>query len=272
MCARPIRGNIANRPTERTDMDYIMTDITDGVLVLTLDRPEARNAVHAAMRAEVREALAVVNDDGAIRAAVITGAGDKAFCAGNDLAETAAFDPDQAETWVADLRSFLSAIRDLDKPCVGAINGVAAGAGLQIALLCDLRIGHPGSRIGQPEINVGLASVIGVQLLGLALGHARTQDFALTGRLADADECLAIGLLTRIVPEGKVLEEAIAAANHLADRPTNAFLLTKRRLRQMSRAPFEDAFAAAVGLQRAAYRSGEPQEAMAKFFARKKAP
>lgn len=251
-------------------MDYIKTEISDGVLLLTLNRPKARNAVHAAMRAEMRGALATVNDDETIRAVVITGAGDKAFCAGNDLAETAAFNPDEAVSWVADLRSFLSAIRDLDKPCVGAINGVAAGAGLQIALLCDLRVGHPGSRIGQPEINVGLASVIGVQLLGLALGHARTQDFALTGRLADADECLALGLLTKIVPEDKLLEDAIATANDLADRPTNAFLLTKRRLRQMSRAPFDDAFAAAVGLQRAAYRSGEPQAAMAKFLEKRR--
>jgi len=252
-------------------MDSIKTETTDGVLVLTLDRPEARNAVHAAMRAEIRDALAPVNDDEAIRAVVITGAGDKAFCAGNDLAETAAFDPSQAVDWVADLHSFLSSIRDLDKPCVGAINGVAAGAGLQIALLCDLRVGHAGSRIGQPEINVGLASVIGVQLLALALGHARTQDFALTGRLADAEECLSLGLLTKIVAQDKVLEEAIATANDLASRPTNAYLLTKRRLRQMSRTPFEDAFAAAAGLQRAAYRSGEPQAAMARFLEKKKA-
>ena len=105
-----------------------------------------------------------------------------------------------------------------------------------------------------------------MQLLGLALGHARTQDFALTGRLADAEECLAIGLLTKIAPEETLLDDAIAAATELAARPTNAFRLTKRRLRQMSRAPFEDAFGAAVGLQRAAYRSGEPQAAMKRFF------
>lgn len=251
-------------------MDNIRTEMRDTVLLLTLNRPESMNAVNAPMRAEIRDALAPVNDDDGIHAVVITGAGEKAFCAGNDLAETAAFDPEQAEAWVADLRSFLSAIRALDKPCIAAVNGVAAGAGLQIALCCDLRVGHAKTRIGQPEINVGLASVIGVQLLELALGHARTQDFALTGRLADADECLALGLLTKIVAEDLVLDEAIATALDLCTRPTNALMLTKRRLRQMSHAAFEDAFAAAAGLQRAAYRSGEPQAAMAKFFARKK--
>ncbi len=251
-------------------MKYITTEMRDAVLLLTLNRPDALNAVNAAMRAEIRDALAPVNDADDIDAVVITGAGEKAFCAGNDLAETAAFDPEKAEAWVADLRSFLSAIRDLDKPCVAAVNGVAAGAGLQVALCCDLRIGHAKTRIGQPEINVGLASVIGVQLLALALGHARTQDFALTGRIADAEECLAIGLLSKIVDQNDVLDEAIATAKDLATRPTNAMMLTKRRLRQMSHAAFEDAFAAAAGLQRAAYRSGEPQAAMERFLSRKK--
>ena len=242
---------------------------TDGVRVVTLNRPEARNAVHAAMRAEIRDALAPVNEDPAIRAAVIAGAG-KAFCAGNDLAETRALDAASSAEWVADLRRHHEAIRDLDKPCVAAVNGVAAGAGLQIALLCDLRIAAPGARIGQPEINVGLASVIGVQLMAHAIGHARTQDLALSGRLVEAPEAVRLGLFDRIAAAETLLPEALEAARFLADRPPVAFRLSKRRLREMTQAAFDSAFEAAARLQREAYESGEPQAVMARFFARRK--
>ena len=251
-------------------MAFVDTRDDDGIRTVTLNRPEARNALHAEMRAEIRAALAPVNADPAIRAAVVTGAGGKAFCAGNDLAELVRLDAEDAAAWVDDLRRCHEAVRNLDKPCVAAIGGVAAGAGLQIALLCDLRIGEPGTRIGQPEINVGLASVIGVQLMALAVGHARTQDLALSGRLADADEALRIGLLDRVVAADSLAAEA-AAARLLAERPPNAFRLAKRRLRETTQEAFDSAFAAARRLQRAAYESGEPQAVMARFLERRRA-
>ena len=153
-------------------MKFIDVHDEDGIRTITLNRPGARNASHAGMRSEILTTLAPINDDPAIRAVVITGAGDKAFCAGNDLAETRGLNERTSGIWVADLRRHHDAFRNLDKPCVAALNGVAAGAGLQIALLCDLRIGHADTRIGQPEINVGLASVIGVQLMELPWGIA----------------------------------------------------------------------------------------------------
>ena len=250
-------------------MEFIEVVDNDGISVITLNRPAARNAVHAAMRAEIRAALAPVDDDPAIRAVVVTGAG-AAFCAGNDLAETRSLDADSCAAWVSDLRRHHDAIRNLDKPCVAAVNGVAAGAGLQIALLCDLRIGQPATRIGQPEINVGLASVIGVQLMELALGHAHTRDLALSGRLVAAEEALRIGLLNRIVPAGELMAEAMNAARFLADRPPNAFRLSKRRLREMTQTAWDSAFEAALRLQREAYATGEPQAVMARFFDRRK--
>lgn len=250
-------------------MEFIETRIEDGFLVVTLARPKARNALHAGMRAEIVEALAPVNQHDDIRGVVFTGAEDKAFCAGNDLAETASFDADAAVAWIDDLRRFLTAIRDLDKPSVAAVNGVAAGAGFQVTLLCDARIGHPGVRLGQPEINVGLASVIGVQLMALTLGHLQTRDLALSGRLVDSAEAEALGLLDRIVPEAEVMNVAMAEAKALADQPVNALRLTKVRLRQMTQAAFDDAFISAAPLQRAAYDSGEPQKIMAKFLERR---
>ncbi len=249
-------------------MKFIDVRDEHGIRTITLNRPRARNASHAGMRTEVLTALAPVNGDSRIRAVIVTGAGDKAFCAGNDLAETAGLNERTSRTWVADLRRHHDAFRNLDKPCVAAINGVAAGAGLQIALLCDLRIGHPGSRIGQPEVNVGLASVIGVQLMEMALGHSRTRDLALSGRLVKAEEALRIGLLDRLVGAEELMAAALREARMLAEKPPTAFRLSKLRLREMTQAGWDSAFEAANRLQPMAYASGEPQAAMARFLDR----
>ncbi len=251
-------------------MKFIDVHDEDGIRTITLNRPGARNASHAGMRSEILTTLAPINDDPAIRAVVITGAGDKAFCAGNDLAETRGLNERTSGIWVADLRRHHDAFRNLDKPCVAALNGVAAGAGLQIALLCDLRIGHADTRIGQPEINVGLASVIGVQLMELALGHSRTQDLALSGRLVMAEEALRIGLLDRLVAAEELMEVTLQEARMLAEKPPNAFRLSKLRLREMTQAAWDSAFAAASRLQPMAYASGEPQAAMARFLDRRR--
>ncbi len=250
-------------------MNNLILEDRNDIRIVAFNRPHKRNAVDTATRAELAATLTAANEDPAIAGVVITGKGD-AFCAGQDLEESQAFDPANAELWVEDLRRFLSAIRDLDKPCVAAVNGTAAGAGMQVALLCDMRIGHAGVRIGQPEIRVGLASVIGVHLLSLTLGHARTTDLALSGRLVDADEALAIGMLTRLVEADAVIDEAIAAVRDLLQRPANAFRLSKQRLREMTQAGFDETFAAAGRLQRAAYQSGEPQKIMGEFLARRR--
>ena len=135
------------------------------VTTIVFDRPAARNALDRAMADETRAALAACNADGDCGAVVLTGAGDKAFCAGMDLALTRGFDEAGVREWLVWLRAFYESIRGLDKPCVAAVNGVAAAAGYQIALLADLRIGHAGARMGQPEIDMGLASVLGAHLM-----------------------------------------------------------------------------------------------------------
>lgn len=233
--------------------------------IITLNRPEVRNALNSSMRAELGDALLRFNGDAAARAAILTGAGDKAFCAGQDLAEARDLTSDSAREWVAGLRQLYTHFRNLDKPLVAALNGVAAGAGIQLALLSDIRVGHAGTRMGQPEINAGLASVIGVHLLEETLGHSRTVELALTGRLVAAEECLALGLLHHVAPDGALMDKAIEVAESLAAKPPNAMRLTKKRFREMTGAGFEETMAAAARLQAEAYATGEPQRIMAEF-------
>ena len=239
-------------------------------LLVFLNRPKRLNAVNATMRAELNTVLSPVNDDKSIRAVVLTGAGDRAFCAGQDLGEAATFDESRADEWMEQTRLAFSVIRNLDKPCVAAVNGVAAGAGLQLALLCDLRVGHALTRMGQPEIKAGLGSVLGSYLLTLYFGLARSMDLSLTARFVDAEECLRIGLLNRIADANTLTDTAIKMVEGLASQPPGAFRLTKRRYRQETQAGFDDVFNAASKYVRDAYDIGEPQAIMSKFIERRR--
>ena len=239
------------------------------ILLVFLNRPKVLNAITATMRAELHTVLSPVNDDPSIRAVVLTGTGDRAFCAGQDLQEAATFNRSDAQEWMQQTKRAFTAIRDLDKPCVSAINGVAAGAGLQLALLCDLRVGHARTRMGQPEIKAGLASVLGSYLLSLYFGHARSAELSLTARFVEAPECVQIGLLNRIVDVNRLVDTAVEMAEELALHPPSAFRLTKRRYRQTTQAGFDDVFNVASQYISEAYDSGEPQSVMSSFIERR---
>lgn len=249
--------------------DPILTQAHGDVVRLTINRPEARNALNFAAMDALDALLPRLNADPAVRGVVITGAGDQAFSAGMDVKIAATFDAESAARWMARLKTFFSSLRNVDKPLVAAVNGVAAGAGYQVALLCDVRIGHAGARMGQPEINLGLASVIGAQLMNLSLGHSRTVELTLSGRLMDGAECHALGLFHRLVEADAVVSAALDLAHRLGQKPPTAMRLTKRRFREVTQAAFDAAFEAGARLQAEAYASGEPQAVMAAFIAQR---
>ena len=219
------------------------------------------------MREELLSALLAFGEDESLRALVVTGSGARAFCAGQDLNEATNFDADQAEKWIGEFEALFDGIRSLTKPTVAALNGVAAGSAFQAVLLMDMRIGHPGVRMGQPEINSGIASVTGPWIMRETLGTAQTTDLTLTGRLIDAAEALRIGALHRIVPEDEVLPAALALAAELGAKPQEAMRIDKEWLKEMTEPGFRAAFAAARRLHRQSYAAGEPQRMTARFLA-----
>lgn len=247
--------------------DFIVYETHGAVAVIRLNRPEILNAWHTPMRAVLVERLKQVEANAAIRAVILTGAGERAFCAGQDLNETKTFDPDRAEEWVKDWDLLYNTIRSASKPLVVALNGLAAGSGFQVALLGDFRIGHPGVTMGQPEINAGIASTTGPWIMREIIGLARTIDLTLTGRMMDADECHAIGVINRLVPRERVMEEAMALARELAEKPPVAMRLNKARFREVTEPGFRDCIAAGIRNQRVAYATGEPARMMEKFLA-----
>ena len=249
----------------------ILTDRKGTVGVVTLNRPQVLNAWNAAMRDELVRVLDGMEADEAIRAVILTGAGDRAFGAGQDLNETKTFDTDRAEEWIGEWERLYDRIRSLSKPIVAALNGIAAGSAFQVSLLCDLRVGHPGVKMGQPEINSGIASTTGPWIMREHIGLARTIDLTLTGRMMEAEECHRIGLINRLVPQDQVMAEAFAVAELLAGKPSVAMRLDRQRFREMTEAGFRDCLAAGVRIQREAYASGEPARMMEEFLSRRAA-
>jgi enoyl-CoA hydratase/carnithine racemase len=247
---------------------FIKFEQQGGVAVITFSRPEILNAWHSEMRGEIGARLAACNEDRAVRAVIMTGAGERAFCAGQDLWETKAITGGEGGVaWLEGWLTFYGAIRALDKPLIGALNGVAAGSAFQVAMMCDLRVGHPEVKMGQPEINSGIASTLGPWLMLERIGWSRTVELTLTGRMMDADECHRIGLINHLVPRGEVMRKAREVAEELAAKPPIAMKLDKRRFRELSEPAFQEAIEAGRRIQKEAYASGEPQASMEKFFA-----
>jgi enoyl-CoA hydratase/carnithine racemase len=246
---------------------FILTARHGAVAVITLNRPQTLNAWHRPMRQELVEALQQCEADAAIRAIVLTGAGEQSFSAGQDLAETMEFDPDRAVEWIREWEELYDLIRSLSKPLIAALNGVAAGSAFQVALLCDFRIGHAGVRMGQPEINSGIPSTTGPWIMREMIGIARTIDLTLTGRMMDAAECLSLGLINRVVEADQVLPASLALAQELAAKPPVAMRLNKQRFREVTEAGFRDCLEAGMRIQREAFGTGEPAHMMEEFFA-----
>jgi enoyl-CoA hydratase/carnithine racemase len=205
-------------------------------------------------------------DDTEVGAVIMTGAGDRAFCAGQDLGEAQHFDADRAEEWIREWEAYYDALRALTKPLVIALNGTAAGSAFQVALLGDVRIAHRGVRMGQPEINSGIASTTGPWLMREMLGLSRTIELTLTGRMMDAEECHRLGLVHHLVPAGEVMAKAREVAGELARKPPIAMRLNKQRFRAVTEAGFRDAISAGIPIQRESYGSGEPARTMEAFF------
>lgn len=240
-----------------------------GIALLTLNRPEAMNAINAAMRDVLIGAIKELGSDPKVRAAVITGAGDRAFSSGQDLEEAAAFSQADVTTWLTHQRALFQVLREFEKPIVAAFNGVAAGAGFQIGLLCDARVGYADMRIGQPEVRAGLASIIGSYFMNLYLPRGRNVELSLTGKLISGQEAYDWALLSRLAPREEVVEFATKIAESIAAQPPLAVALTKRRLCETTQADFDGAIAAAIKANTFAYGTGLPQQKMGEFLAQR---
>jgi enoyl-CoA hydratase/carnithine racemase len=244
----------------------VLVERREQIALVTLNRPESLNSVNRPLRDALIATLGALNTDPAVRGVVIRGAGERAFCSGQDLSETIQYGIDDIDEWLTRQHAMYQAVRDIDKACVVAWNGVAAGAGFQIGLCADLRVTAPDVKIGQPEIKAGLASIVGSYLMTLHLPLSQNAQLSLTGELITGQRGHEIGLVNFLAPRERVVEKALSIAQDLAKLGATATRLTKQRFRELTQPGFDAALAAAKRSQREAYASGEPQAAMKRFF------
>jgi enoyl-CoA hydratase/carnithine racemase len=240
------------------------------VATLTLNRPGVLNAFDWALREALTDALRVLNADDTVRAIVITGAGERAFSAGQDLEEAAGYGVNCISDWMAHQREMYQMVRSFGKPVVVAFNGLAAGSGFHLGLLADLRVGFAEMSMGQPEIRMGMASIVGPYLMSHHLGQAQISELSVSGRMISGERAHRLGLLNEMVPKGEVLARAHSLASQLAEHPSEAMGLTKAYFAKRTQDDFDCAFAEVVRCHQIEYATGIPQALMRQFLGRQR--
>jgi enoyl-CoA hydratase len=216
--------------------------VLDGLALVTLDRPAALNALSFTLLAELATALETLDADRSVRCVVIAGAGQRAFAAGADIRELVEQTPGSLET--GDAFEPWSRIDRIGLPLVAAVRGFALGGGCELAMACDLVVAGDDAVFGQPEIRLGvIPGAGGTQRLPRAVGTALAMDMVLTGRRLDAREAERAGLVSRVVPAERVLDEALAVAATIADGPPLAVRAAKRAVRLAQELPLGEGLA-----------------------------
>ncbi|GAA3129488.1 enoyl-CoA hydratase-related protein [Planomonospora alba] len=233
-------------------MNDVIYSVSDGVATITLDRPEAMNALTVRMKTELLEALTMASQAYAVRAVLLTGS-ERAFCAGQDLSEHAAnleAGRGLADTVRTHYNPIVRTIAEMGKPVVAAVNGVAAGAGAALAFACDLRVAADKAKFVMAFTGIGLAPDSGASwTLQRLVGPARAAELLLLGDPLDAARALELGVVSRVVPAEELAGEARALAVRLAQGPTRAYAATKRALAAAAGGTLAEALALEADLQ-----------------------
>jgi 3-hydroxypropionyl-coenzyme A dehydratase len=182
-------------------MKYIVkSQISNDIAIIKINRPEVLNALDNEVAAELYTAIEIAGMDDKIKAVIITGTGERSFCAGGDLRYVMNIDPIEAERYASFMHSLLNKIESLEKPVIAAINGYALGGGCQLALTCDIRIASNNAKIGQTEVTVGIPPGWGgTQRLLRIVGPAKAKELIYTGKIISANEAERIGLVNKVV-------------------------------------------------------------------------
>jgi 2-(1,2-epoxy-1,2-dihydrophenyl)acetyl-CoA isomerase len=246
--------------------DQVLTDTSDGVQTITLNQPAKYNALSNAMLAELDAALRSAERDANVRAVVLTGAG-KGFSSGADISE---FDVERGMDAGEHLRQKLNPLivrmRSLEKPLLGAINGVTAGAGMSLALACDLRFAAQSARFVVAFVKIGLVPDAGLlYFLPRLIGPAKTLELSWTGDPIGADEAYELGMLNKVLPDEQVLSHTQELAARLAHGPAQTIALIKRAVNQSHELPLDRVLEIEAGYQTVASRHANFAEGVAAF-------
>jgi enoyl-CoA hydratase/carnithine racemase len=198
--------------------DVLLTEETKGVVQLTLNRPGVMNAFNFELLRALAAAIEALRFRSDLRVVIITGAGEKAFCAGADLKERAGLTPVQVKEFIHTIRNLFTTIEELNKPVIAAVNGVALGGGTELALACDIRLAAGNASMGLTETRLAIIpGAGGTQRLPRLVGRGKAKELIFTGRRVSADEALAIGLVNQVCSAEGLLDECFAMAAHICE-------------------------------------------------------
>ncbi len=249
--------------------ETILFATADGICTITLNRPEVYNALNEQMKKELNEALRAADKDAAVRCLVIRGAGDKAFCSGQDLKEHGggATRRSLKESLEKSYNPMIRAMRSMEKPIIAMINGVAAGAGLSIALACDMRIMADHAKLIEVFIRIGLVPASGSHwFLPRLVGVARAFEYAALGEDIMAAEAERVGLVNRVVPSSSLEQATREIALKLAKAPTKAIGLIKRTLNKAASSDLNTLLEYEAMVQEIASLTDDHKEGIAAFL------
>ena len=246
----------------------VLTSTDGGILTVTLNRPDKRNALSAEMIERLHQTLEQADLDAAVRVVLIRGAG-KDFCAGLDLDELLASadrSPEENEKSALRLGRLFERIRDLPKPVVAIVHGRALAGGAGLASACDLVVASQSAQLGYPEIQRGFVPAMVMTLLRRLVGEKLALDLVFTGRVLTADEALAAGLVSRVVPDGDLERESSGVAARLAASSASALTLTKKLFYQLDGRNVSDGISLGARVNALARSTPEFRKAIAKFL------
>ena len=240
------------------------------VATVTIDNQRRLNCLASPTIITLRQTFEKLSEDAALRAIILTGAGDKAFIGGADLRELGAADPDTVRLFITRLHKACLAIRHCPVPVIGRVNGFCLGAGLEVAASCDMRVSSDNAIYGMPEVHMGLPSVIEAALLPGLIGWGKTREILITGETFGAEEARAMGFVQKVVPAAE-LDAAVEHWLGLIGRATpKAVRNQKALMNRWERVSVDEGVYAGIDAISDAYTTGEPQAAIKAFFDMKK--
>ncbi|NDR57894.1 enoyl-CoA hydratase [Aliiruegeria sabulilitoris] len=250
--------------------ETLIVEITDHICLIRLNRPEALNALNTQLLSELGQALREAEKNEKVRCIVLTGS-DKAFAAGADISEMS--EKSFVDVFGADLFGAEGdAILRIRKPIIGAVAGYALGGGCELAMMCDFIIAADTAKFGQPEINLGVvAGLGGTQRLTRFVGKSKSMDMHLTGRFMDAEEAERSGLVSRVVPAKKLIEEAMAAAGKISRKSMLTAMAVKEAVNRSYEVPLREGILFERRLFHALFATEDQKEGMGAFLEKREA-
>jgi enoyl-CoA hydratase len=247
---------------------FILKEVQDRVMVITLNRPEALNALNKGLVCQLNQALKEAEEDINVGAIVIMG-NEKAFAAGADIREMQ--DPSFAQSYGQDFVAVWDNIRKIRKPIIAAVSGYALGGGCELAMMCDIILASEGAQFGQPEIALGtIPGFGGTQRLPRLIGKTKAMEMCLSGRMMGAKEAEACGLVTRVVPAAQLHQEALSLAHKIASFSMPVVKMVKEAICASQTLSLEEGLRLEQRLFQATFALKDRQEGMAAFLEKRK--